>query len=168
MMLTKLELPRRQMHCSGAPHSFLQGDKCYTLISLEVGGWKRQDFCESCWAELKSRGLPASTKSYWHAAIPIKKVEEALPERKEEKALSLIRKALVADTPNDRRESFILALYLVRKKMLAFRQKVELQGEVIHLYEVVATEELLAVKTIALHPADIDILQGRLAEMLAE
>jgi len=167
MILTKLDIPKRQQQCSGGRHPFQPGDKSYTLVSLEAEGWRRQDLCETCWNELKSRGLPAQTKSYWHSRIPLKQPEEALPKHKEERALVLLKRALLENSPTTQREAFILALYLARKKYLQFRQELEQLGDTIYLYEVAATEELLPIKKMVLHSNDIDILQQRLAQMLA-
>lgn len=166
MILNRQDIPKRQSQCSEGAHSFQPGDKCYTLVSLHSQEWQRRDLCEGCWQALQERGMPEGIKSYWTINIPSKAAAEMLPKHKEERALVLLKRALASQEPLNERESFVLALFLARRKFLFLRQEIEQLGETIYLYETADTEELLPVKKVTLHPHDIDILQNRLAGLL--
>lgn len=168
MKLSRIEIPKRQPQCSGGDHPFLEGDKCYTLVFSDEERWNRQDLCEECWHTLKNRGLPDAARSYWQVKVPIKPPAEDLPKHKEERALVLLKRALAGNSLAEQNEAFILALYLARKKFLQYRQALDQLGECIYLYEIVDTEELLAIKKMSLDSDEIIRLQKRLAEMLTD
>jgi len=78
--------------------------------------------------------------------------------------MALLRLAIQNDTPEDRDEAFILALYLMRKRILCFRQEIDQLGERIQLYEVNATEEILPIKKVEKVP--IETVRERIAAKL--
>lgn len=166
MKLTRIEIPKRQDNCSASQHLFKGGDQCFTFLYQENEKWKRQDLCEECWHSLKAKGLPANTKTYWQVKIPEKTPKELTFKHKEEKALHLLKKALSDSTTTSHCEAFVLALYLARKKQLQLRQELDQLGEQVYLFEVLATEELLAVKKMHLTVEEIKILQNKIALIL--
>lgn len=167
MILTNFTIPKRHLNCSRGAHPFSPGDKCYTFVSAEPNRWSRQDLCEACWFDLKSQGLPAGIKSHWQTKVQNKESLKPLSKQKEERALDILKEIINKGSPEEEREAFVLALYLARKKLLIFRQEIELLGEVVYLYESVKTEELFSIKKTTLTPSDIENLQIRLSELLA-
>lgn len=166
MILTKLDIPKRQAQCSGGDHFFQKGDRCYTLVTLSAATWKRQDLCQHCWNKLCEEELSDQVRSYWNTQITGKEPEAEQPKHKEGRALALLKEALLTRSATSEQEAFVLALYLARKKSLSLRQQVEQLGETIYLFESTATEELIPVKKVTINPDQVAVLQQRLAEML--
>jgi len=79
----------------------------------------RLDFCEACWAADKRPAAPASVFCFWKTAIPVPQQKKKL----------LVDDAVLVEvftrlgerqTPEDVRFRFVLALILMRKRLLKY------------------------------------------------
>lgn len=150
-----LQIPKRSSCCSQGREPFHEGMEYYSFIQHEKENvYLRQDYCQECWQKMQ-----ISEKTFWKGKIQAKESVEL--KSSEEKALQYLEEILNDETK--KQEVFILALFLVRKKMLVFRKSIE--G--FDLYEKIATEEMLAIPKIAISQLDVASLQKNLAEKLS-
>lgn len=162
----QIEIPRRSNACAIGNELFAHGANYYSLIIDNEGILLRRDYCEACWEHAKKNPELAS-KTFWKSRVVGKKLEEDKLKNRDERALEILKAALVLPDDESAAEAFIMALYLTRRKILAFRQQIQREdGVSINLYEVVATEEMLAVKTVALSNLKAESLQKRIADKL--
>jgi hypothetical protein len=150
--------------CSKGQEPFVPGAACYSILLETPQGWQRQDLCEKCWLELQTEHLSSPIRNTWKTQIPRKLPIAELPKHKEERALALLKLAIQQDSLEDREEAFFLALYLMRKKILCFRQEIDQFGEKILLYEIAATEEIIPVKKV--NNVAVELVRDRLASKL--
>jgi hypothetical protein len=164
----QIEIPRRSSSCAKGHESFAPGAEYYSvLVEGPNGELQRQDFCLTCWDESARQESVKNARSYWKSKVPKKQVTEPLSRNRDERALQLLKQALNAETPHNHEEAFVLALFLARSRVLYLRQLLQQEdGSKINLYEVAATEEMLAVKKIDLPQLQIDKIQQQLAEKM--
>ncbi len=163
-----LTIPRRGNQCSKGQETLGPGDEYYSaLYDDEVnGGFQRQDFCQSCWEIETALGVSTAARSYWKSRVVVKKEESDACQNRDERAMFLLKEALTRNTPEDIAEAFVLALYLARRRLLYLRRQM-IQGEtLINLYETAATEEMLAVRKVAVSELQIAAVQKSLASKL--
>jgi hypothetical protein len=130
------------------------------LFEGEKGTFVRKDYCVACGKGLaKQEGI----LSAWKGVVPERK-KEVQPLSRNEKALELLRAALEHEGEEERQEAFVLALYLARNRFLLARK--DLSPE-IALYEVAATEEMLAVRKVPLTTLAVSHVQQKLAQKFA-
>lgn len=159
--MRKLEIPRRSRKCLKGEEELAPGmEYCSALTEAEEGNYLRHDYCINCW-----QGLSNDEKghTHWRSKIP-QKVEETLPKDRDDRAMVLL-KQLRTTSPQ---EAFVLALFLVRRKRLIWRQEVDPDGEKFDLYEEVGTEEMIPVKKIPLTDIEIATTQKLIAERLRD
>lgn len=162
MSIFQIEIPRRSTHCVGCKCSFPPSSDYFSLLTEDKEGFKRFDYCPSCWEKTAQEGI------HWKSKVPDNS-NAALEEKyrnRNEKALALLKDALLMDTPEADSEAFILALLLARSKVASLRQEIEQEGKFYNLYEILDTEEILVVPKVNLSSLQIDTLQTDLANKL--
>jgi hypothetical protein len=87
-----------------------------------------------------------------------------MPQRRDERALCLLKEALTREGADDQAEAFVLALYLARKRLLILRQELVTEDHIPRLlYEIPAVEEMLCVRKLALDDSQAKKIQQTLA-----
>ena len=71
-----------------------------------------------------------------------------------------------SEAEKDPIETLLLALYLVRKRVLTFRKDYVEGGQVFGLYEINSTEEMIAVKKVPLQSLDLTAIKLSIASKL--
>lgn len=158
----QIEIPKRGKVCLGCQKPFEKGDSFRSAL-IENEGWKRADYCVSCWEQ-----LPQIEKvAFWHGVVPEQSDKVSLPKDKGERALLLLKEK--SATPDHEREAFLLALYLLRKKLILLRKEVKnKEGEMLYLFEVAETEEPIAIKKVLVQPHEQPIFQQRLDALFSD
>lgn len=153
--ILQTEIPRRCNSCQKCLAAFSCGDH-YCSVLENTG---RHDFCLTCWSQMATPPL----RCFWKATIP-KKKEIVSPAQIK---ISSIIKLLKADLDKNPIEALLLALYLVRKRILTFRKDYVEGDQVFGLYEVISTEEMIAVKRVSLFNADLKTIKISIVSKLA-
>lgn len=149
-----LKIPRRQSICNRGGELFQPGMEFFShLYEGEKGEWVRKDFCLACHEKT------VDTVGFWKGKVPHPK-EKKLPVERNARALALLRIALESGAEED---AFVLGLFLARARLIVARQEVE--GRI--LYEILETEEMVAVPRLALSTLEIATIQTRLAQQFA-
>lgn len=153
-MTFNLQIPKRSSCCCHGQEPFSEGMEYYSFIQRDKENiYLRNDYCKTCWKEMQS-----SEKTFWKGKIQPKLKDEL--KSSEETALLYLEDILTSG--DKKQEAFILALYLVRKKILAFRKSID--G--FDLYEKLETEEMLAIPKVPIAELNLADLQKSLAEKL--
>lgn len=164
--LYPIEIPRRGRLCSLTSEQFQPGSEYFSLLIEEDNEkWQRMDFCLACWPEAKKK-FSEQIHTYWKAQVPIEQDKTELHRNRNEKALELLKSALQGETDEEKAEAFVLALFLVRSRILALRQQIMRDGCKVGLYEVLASEEMLPVRLLPLSQLQVEKLQVQLAKKL--
>ncbi|MCE5317837.1 MAG: hypothetical protein LLG04_10855 [Parachlamydia sp.] len=161
--MKQIDIPRRAQVCALGNESLGEGTQYYS--ALEEGPDRqvqRRDYCAACWEKVSSKGH----RAFWKSKVLLKGCKKEAPKAVDfsRYAFLLLKEALHADTEESREEAFVLALYLARKRQLILRNIMDRGGEIYDLYEVVATEEMLAVKKMDLSTLKTEKVQDNLAK----
>jgi len=164
----QLEIPKRSHTCSSKGETFVPGAEYYSIVlDGDAGLLQRRDFCTGCWENSAKKEWLPEARSNWKSVVPKKAEVPKKVEKNEEHVLELLKEALNAEGSEAQAEAFLLALYLARKKQIYLRQQLkDANGELISLYEVAATEEMLCVRRCALSALQMDSIQKRLMDQL--
>jgi len=163
----KLDIPRRSRTCCHNEERFETGEEYHSVLVEKEEEIVRRDFCAKCWPEVqKDEEIAGNT--HWKGKVPEKRVEKMQDLSRDEKALELLREALAEEGGAAEEEAFVLGLYLERRRLIARRKEVPRDGALFALYEVLATEEMLIVKTIPLSQLAVKGIQLRISEKLKE
>jgi hypothetical protein len=162
-----MTIPKRGTHCVKGGELLSAGTEYHSILVEEGSGEiQRQDYCDLCWKEV---GMAASeqARSSWRSRVPSRKEvldKTALLDR-DARALHILREILDSPTVADLEEAFVLALYLARRRQIALRGQLAMaDGGQAQLYEVVATEEMLTVRRVALSQLQIERIQEKLVQ----
>jgi hypothetical protein len=132
-------IPPRSRRCYKNEEDFYPGGEYYSLLESIKEGYKRSDFCPNCWQSESSSG-----KIFWKSRIPEKEPSsQRYPE-----ALSFLKTLIQTDQESS--QAFILALFLARNRLLRYLKEVQENDEIMLLYEVLETEEILCIKKVEL------------------
>ena len=164
----KVDLPKRARKCAGDGQFLVAGETCYSLLKEapadEKEPYVRHDYCKNCWSRLQ---IDLDTVvTHWKGRVPHE--EAQIPDRtKEERALALLKELIAADNYEAHQQAYILALFLVRQRLLALRRElVQDDGTPVQLYEAVETEEMFCLKKIDIASLPVVAIQKALASQL--
>ena len=145
--------------CAVCGHKFEEGESLYSVLYEDDQELRRSDYCVACWS-----GRDEGAFSHWRTHVPLKNEPAPLPPM--EVLLDLFRK--FGETQQPRREQFryVLALLLLRKRVLKLlRTERGPEGEVFVL-EHGATGEVFYVPVPRLSPIEVESLSGELGKLL--
>ena len=95
------------------------GMEYYSVLLQQENVYTRYDFCVICWETSAKNKFSDLAKTIWKAKVASKKEMEDLSiKTRDEKAFLLLKEALQKTCDEDWAETFVLALYLVRRKLL--------------------------------------------------
>lgn len=168
MAIVSINIPPRSRHCCQEEEEFTQGTEYYSLLEEGEEGFLRKDYCVPCWEKwIAEGGETDPSRIYWKSSVPVKKQGPDLSLRRDERALQLLKEIHQNESEEDLSQAFVLALLLARNRALQLRQEVtQDDGQVVLLYEVSDTEEMLCVKKIDHSGIPKQEVQQLLAERL--
>lgn len=159
-----IDIPRRSHLCALGNEPLKEGTTYYSLLEEGAQEMIRRDYCPLCWEKVSAKGDSMGHRAFWKSKILPKKREAHQVVDFSHYAFLLLQEALQHRTEEAQEEAFVLALYLARKRQLLLRQEIEREpGERYFLYEVAATEEMLAVKKLDLSKVKTEKVQDNLA-----
>ncbi len=167
--LFQIEIPKRAHVCAKGNEALLpEMDYFSTLVKDEEKGFLRQDFCVSCWEMFMKEESIHQGRSHWKSKVFPKKEIRITAENRDERVLELLKETLAKSSEEDAAESFVLALYLARRRLIALRQEVKQEDGTAMLYEIYDTEEMLCIKKQQLSSLEIEKIQQSIAKKLKE
>lgn len=166
----QIEIPKRATNCMSGHELLSPGMEYYSiLLSDKRQGYQRNDFCKSCWESVVKDQFHSLAKTAWKAkVIPNKEKVDLAKKTRDEKALYLLKEAVSQTGKRDWAETFVLALYLARRRILTLRQEIAQEdGSLLCIYEVVDTEEMLPVRRESLLKINVEQVQKNLESILS-
>lgn len=160
----QLEIPKRGNQCAQGNEPLTPGMDYYSvLVDDEELGLKRLDYCPACWEKIKNE---VKARSQWKAKVVAKKEEAPIHLNRDEKIMYLLKESMKLDTPEAHAETFVLALFLARRRILYLRQEVKEDDSIMQIYEEAATEDMLTIRKIQLSQLQTDKIQLDVAKKL--
>ncbi len=140
--LYQIEIPKRARACCTCLHTFSDGKVYISVLShADSDQWTRCDFCEKCYKQVHPKKKPPIMwKGNAVCNISVK------PDETDQKLqlIGLLREMLSNGADVD--ETFVIALYLARKRALLFRHEIQAPGgRMMWVYEAAGTEEMFSV-----------------------
>jgi hypothetical protein len=161
-MLSEWEIKARSRYCGRTDEPFADGDRIYTLLFRDRGGFRREDVSEKAWEKAKEGAEPFSFwKSKYQAPDP--PAPEQMPK---ESAEELLRKLITEDRPEHVNVRYVLTILLERKKTLKQVDIRESGEERILIYEHAKTGEAFIVGDPRLKLNQLDSVQAEVYALL--
>lgn len=148
----QIAIPRRATECILCKGAFQPGQEIQSQLLEKDEAWIRKDSCVHCFQQIPQAVI-------WRHLIGS---EEKVSEEDRDHiahALDLLPRLIESESPLEHEEAFLLALYLVRKKVLVHRVKMG-------LYENLETGDLYLVPKIDFSRFSAYATQVRLQEKL--
>jgi hypothetical protein len=148
----QITIPKRSQSCMQCNKPFAPNQEIHSQVVEGEEEWIRQDACVECFS-------PIENAAKWKQVIDSN--EKIVPENRDhiEKLLELLQKLIESEAASDHEEAFLLALYLVRKKVLVHRVRMG-------LYENAETGDMFLVPKIDFSHFSAHATQLRLQEKL--
>lgn len=160
----QLEIPKRAKNCTKGGEEFVVGDDYFSVLDSDKEGFIREDFCLGCWAEAKKEWVNRAEIHWKSKVVQVKPISECKEEKtRDEKALELLKGAVMGLSQEEDEDAFLLALYLARRRFLYLRKEKQTAEGHFCFYEEAETEEMLCVKKVYLSASRITNAQQRLA-----
>lgn len=165
--LIQIQIPKRSKVCGPCLEQLDAGMDYFSVLSEnQKREYDRQDFCSVCFAKFVHTNNLALAK-YWKSKVPLKKQTVVIPSTKNEQILNLLKSSLELHTPTDEMKSFVLALFLARKRFMSLRKEVKQEdGTTLQIYEILETEEMILVKKVAISTLQIEEIRAQIAKQL--
>lgn len=152
----------RSEACSKCGKPFADLDEFYSRLSFGEEGYKRDDFCTDCWAQVADEPAVSIWQSVFR--LPPPPPPETL---KKETAESLLRKLMEEDNPAHANTIYILAVMLERRRLLVERDvHVREDGTKLRVYEYRKTNETFVIPDPELKLAELEHVQEEVVAML--
>lgn len=159
--LFQIQIPKRSEKCVECNKVFSAEEQFCSTLREENAAWLRRDWCLSCIPKISE-----ARETRWMSRQSIKEKPIAIDEK--DRGWSLLLE-LLKEEPLEQveQEIVILALYLIRKKILIERKgSVEKEGRFWSLCEHIENGEMLLIPKIDLFQLDIPLLQKRIKNKL--
>ncbi len=121
------KISRSMRKCETCEKDFCAGAEYFCAISEGDGEFARREYCAQCWESDTGRAAAEGAYSYWRTGIP---------ERTDEKrsldvaaASTFFRRLAGSEEPHKRNFAYLLALLLMRKKVLLLEETVRESGK---------------------------------------
>jgi hypothetical protein len=136
-------MPKRSYVCCFCQKPLNENEAVSLLHELQESRLERKDACETCYKQNNTDSLTQDIISIWRpqATVVVKQKKKKITT--DARALELLRLHSGQNAPDAKKEAFILALHLIRRRKIRFRKEVEIQGEIKGLFEVPSTGEEL-------------------------
>jgi hypothetical protein len=161
-MATDWELARTTGRCAATGRSFAEGEAYYAALFETPAGVERRDYSQEAWT-----APPEGSFCHWRGRIPVREKKSAVLEIDPQMLTQLF--VGLEDAPSEARQQFrfVLALLLMRKRLLRFEQVVR-EGEQEHWQmRLVSDKSLHRVLNPRLGDEQINRLSAQLTALLS-
>ncbi len=162
----QIQIPKRSLQCHSGSEAFVTGMEYFSLLKEnEKNEYERHDYCVLCFQRALENNEIKKGAKYWKSKVPIKKTTLA-PQNKDAQIFELFKNSTTEATEESNGISFVLALYLARKRTILLRKEILKDKDTIQIYEIADTEEMVAIKKMNLLTSQIEEIQGKIASKL--
>lgn len=160
--LFQIQIPKRSKVCKSCDEPLKAGMDYFSYLLEIEKDYERQDFCTTCFPTQE-----LSSSKYWKSKVPVKKVAVEIPKTKNEQIFAYLKSSLEKDSILDQKTSFVLSIFLARKRFMALRKEVRQEDQsIMQIYEIPETEEMILVKKMQISSLQIEEIQLQIASHL--
>jgi len=161
-MTGDFEFGKSTGRCAATGRPLAEGESYYAVLFARPEGLERLDYSEQGWP-----GPPDGHFCFWRARVPIReKTTRAIP-ISHELLTSLFQRLEEADSVMKQQFRFVLALLLLRKRLLKFEQTVRDQDQEYWQLRLVSDQSVHQVLNPRLTEAEVERLSGQLTAILS-
>lgn len=120
MSVTEWKIEKAAKVCQACSRHFTPGERFFSALYLEGEAFQRRNYCSACWTSA------AEAYSFWRTRAP-----EPRERKREDRAALLAFFERLMDSPREGTEgkvAFVLALLLLRKRVLRLKHRVVRDG----------------------------------------
>jgi hypothetical protein len=161
-MTSEWQVDRTSGTCAVSGRQFAEGDEFYAVLFDRGDHFERLDYSLPCWD-----GPPAGAYCFWKSRVPQREKKRRLLVD-DEVLVSFFSRLAEDDEPTKRQFRFVLALILMRKRLLKYEQTVHEDDSEIWLMRLKSRDELHRVVNPQLGEHQIGEVSRQLGAILHE
>jgi len=161
-MTPEWQVERTSGRCAVSGREFAEGDEFYAVLFDRGEQFERLDYSPACWD-----GPPAGAYCFWKSRVPQRAKKQRLLVN-DEVLVSFFSRLAQEDEPSKRQFRFVLALILMRKRLLKYEQTVHEDDSEIWLMRLKSRDELHRVVNPQLGEEQIGQVSQQLGAILHE
>jgi len=161
-MTSEFEISRATGKCAQTGRPFAEGQMYYAVLFERPEGLVRMDYSEEAWT-----GPPEGTFCYWKARVPVRERKPTTIAVDSSVLVNLLNR--LEDEPSEMKQQFrfVLALLLMRKRLLRFEKAVRDGEQEFWQMRLVADQSLHQVLNPQLTPEHVERLNAQLIAILS-
>ncbi len=113
------EVSRSTGHCALCNAELAEGQDYHTVLTELPNGFERRDFCTGCW-----KGPPENHFCFWKSRVPVRQKKQQALLVNNDVLVNFFERLGRQSDPMCLRFRFVLALILMRKKLLRYEQTI--------------------------------------------
>jgi hypothetical protein len=161
-MAADWELARTTGQCAATGRRFEEGEAYYAALFETPAGFERRDYCLEAWA-----GPPEGSFCHWRGRIPVREKKPAALEI-DPQMLTQLFVSMEDDLSEARQQfRFVLALLLLRKRLLRFERAVQSDEQEYWQMRLVSDKSVHQVLNPRLTDEQINRLSAQLTALLS-
>lgn len=154
------QIARPTGRCATCGRQLAEGEPFHAVLMESGGTFERLDYDQEHWA-----GVPADALGYWRSRVPVRDQKHKVALDKET-LCELFRRLGPAGTPARKQFRFVLALWLMRKKLLRFEQTLREGGAEVWQMRMPADDSEHRVERVLLTDAELTSANEQLQALL--
>lgn len=159
--MADFEISRPAGTCSVSGRGLGEGEAFHTVLVETVSGFERRDVAEECWT-----GPPENAVCHFKTRVP-KKAERRRVFVDDEVLVDFFLRLGRSDEPLKQRFRFVLALMLMRKRILKYEQTVRAEDAEVWRMRLTKDKSVHDVRNPELNEVQIQELTAELSNILA-
>lgn len=169
VQLFQIQIPKRSVQCCAKEETFVSGMEYFSLLKEnDKNEYERLDYCVSCFQEALLKNEIKNGAKYWKSKVPLKKRAPSSPQNKDVEIFELFKNSIAEVSDESNGISFVLALYLCRKRAILLRKEIIKDNLTFQIYEIAETEEMVAIKKMNFLYHEVEEIQRQIASKLNE
>ncbi|MBI2472304.1 MAG: hypothetical protein HYV59_13870 [Planctomycetes bacterium] len=155
------KITRGSKGCIVCSKEFCEDEEYYSALFDENNTFVRKDYCAPCWCKDKGDGL----FSFWKTRVP-KKDKPVQKFVNNEVFLDMFARLEGKSEPNQRNLQFVLALYLIRKKIFKLKSFKRENGEEFFTLHYPKEDKEFSVYNPNLKEEEIEVITSEMSQLL--
>jgi len=155
------EVSRTTGRCSRCRNELAEREEYYAVLVETPDGFDRKDFCRSCWDD-----RPDEPFCFWKARVPVRQKKKPPLWVNQDVLVNFFERLGTQSDPMRQRFRFVLALLLMRKKLLRYEQTIRNGEHEFWQMRLVATNSVHQVENPRMDEAQIAEVSAQLGLIL--
>lgn len=148
--------------CSACQRVFDESETYQATLAETDGGFERKEYCQRCWKD----DFGEQVFSFWQATVPVRAEKRKLLVD-DQVLLQIFDRLLELDDESKRGFTFVLALILMRKRVLKYINTARQDGAEWWVMKRTGKDDECRILNPNLTEQELEAIQGQLGEVLA-